>query len=89
MAGGEDPGGSGRLSRADDAAEVSRGLHPVGDDELGRRAFVDLRDVAVRLVENFPTVFWNLTNKILSLTGQGAELGKPKPSGKTRKSTPP
>jgi hypothetical protein len=34
-------------------------------------------------------VFYNLTNKILSLTGQGAEVGKPKPSGKTSKSSQP
>jgi len=44
------------------------------------------RDVVVRLAENFPTVFYNLTNKILSLTGQGAEVGKRKPSGKAQKS---
>jgi hypothetical protein len=41
------------------------------------------RDVAVRLAETFPTVFYDLTNKILNLTGQGAVLGKPKRSGKT------
>lgn len=43
------------------------------------------RDVAVRLAETFPTVFYNLTNRILNLTGQGSELGKPKPSGKAPK----
>lgn len=41
------------------------------------------RDVAVRLAETFPTTFYDLTNKILNLTGQGAVLGKPKRSGKT------
>lgn len=41
------------------------------------------RDVAVKLAEAFPTIFYDLTNKILSLTGQGAVLGKPKRSGKT------
>jgi hypothetical protein len=46
----------------------------------------DNRDVVVRLAENFPTVFYALTTKILNLTGQGAEVGKRKPSGKTQKS---
>ena len=41
------------------------------------------RDVAVRLAETFPTTFYDLTNKILNLTGQGSVLGKPKRSGKT------
>jgi hypothetical protein len=41
------------------------------------------RDVAVKLAEAFPTVFYDLTNKVLTLTGQGAVLGKPKRSGKT------
>lgn len=39
------------------------------------------RDVAVRLAETFPTTFYNLTNQILTMTGQGAVLGKPKRSG--------
>lgn len=41
------------------------------------------RDVAVKLAETFPTIFYDLTNKILNMTGQGAILGKPKRSGKT------
>lgn len=41
------------------------------------------RDVAVKLAETFPTIFYDLTNQILNLTGQGAVLGKPKRSGKT------
>lgn len=43
------------------------------------------RDAVVRLSEMYPTTFYNLTNIILSLTGEGAELGKRKPSGKTQK----
>jgi hypothetical protein len=42
--------------------------------------------LAVRLAENFPIEFMLLTNTITKLTGMGAEVGKPKPSGKTRKS---
>lgn len=41
------------------------------------------RDVAVLLAEKFSTVFYSLTNHILNLTGQGAEVGKPKRSGQT------
>jgi hypothetical protein len=41
------------------------------------------RDVAVKIAEYYPTVFYSLTNQILTLTGQGAEVGKPKRSGKT------
>jgi hypothetical protein len=44
------------------------------------------RDVIVRLAEHYPVQFYELTNKIHELTGAGAELGKPKSSGKTRKS---
>lgn len=44
------------------------------------------RDVILRLVELYPVTFYTLTNKIQNLTGAGAELGKPKSSGKTRKS---
>ena len=52
------------------------------DPPIGR----DKRDVAVKLAEAFPAEFYLLTNRIQSLTGQGAEVGKPKPSGKTPKS---
>jgi hypothetical protein len=41
------------------------------------------RDVVVKLAEAFPTIFYDLTNKVLTLTGQGAVMGKPKRSGKT------
>lgn len=44
------------------------------------------RDVVVRLAEHWPITFYEITNKIHELTGAGAELGKPKSSGKTRKS---
>ena len=46
------------------------------------------RDIAVRLAEHFPTTFYQLTNKILELTGKGSELGKRRPSGKTKESAP-
>lgn len=38
-------------------------------------------DLAVKLCERFPIEFYQLTNKILQLTGQGHVPGKPKASG--------
>lgn len=43
-------------------------------------------DVAVKLAENFPVEFMQITNKITILTGQGALAVKPKPSGKIQPS---
>jgi len=40
---------------------------------------------AVKLSEFFPVEFYNLTNEILKLSGQGGVVGKQKPSGKTAK----
>jgi hypothetical protein len=45
-------------------------------------------DLAVRLCEVFPVEFYQLTNKILTLTGQGQSPGKQPPSGVTGKSGP-
>ena len=44
------------------------------------------RDVVIKLADHFPNVFYELTNKILELTGQGSEMGKPKGSTQTKKS---
>lgn len=43
------------------------------------------RDIAVKLAESFPVTFYKLTNEILNLTGQGADLGKLKRYGRTAK----
>ena len=43
-------------------------------------------ELAVRLCDNFPVLFLELTNAILTLSGQGFEPGKSKPSGKIQKS---
>lgn len=48
----------------------------------------DNRDVAVKLAESFPVTFYQLTNDIISLTGQGAEPGKSPGSGPTPASGP-
>ncbi|MFW6344718.1 MAG: hypothetical protein ACOC0M_00080 [Halomonas sp.] len=51
---------------------------------LGSVAPEITHSVAVRLAEAFPVEFYAITTKIVQLTGQGAEPGKPKrSSGKT------
>jgi hypothetical protein len=71
----------------DDVPEdVSRRIQMLVSGSVSPKLDENTRDVAVRLAETFPTVFYNLTNKILSLTGQGAEPGKRKASGKKGKS---
>jgi len=39
--------------------------------------------IAVKLAETFPIEFYDLTNKIMRLSGMGMEAEKPKPSGET------
>jgi hypothetical protein len=68
--------------------DVSRRIEMLAAGSVAPVLGSDNRDVAVKLAEAFPTVFYNLTNKILGLTGQGSEVGKPKPSGKAGKSAP-
>lgn len=43
---------------------------------------------AVKLCTHFPVEFYNLTTKIMELTGMGSEVGKPRASTATRKSEP-
>ena len=38
-------------------------------------------ELAVKLCDTFPVVFYELTNEILQLSGQGFQPGKSKPSG--------
>lgn len=73
------------LDSQDTPAEVSRridllvwaSVHPVIGPEN--------RDKVVELSETHPLIFMNLTNLIDQLSGLGAQLGKSKPSGKTKK----
>ena len=81
------------------AAELKTALG-LGDDvpaEVARRLALLVagsvspecdHETAVRLSETHPTIFYALTNKILSLTGEGAELGKPGRSGKSQTPEP-
>jgi len=67
-------------------ADISRRIQSLVEGSVSPALDDDSRDVAVRLAETFPTIFYNLTNKIFSLTGEGAEPGKRKPSGKKTES---
>lgn len=71
------------LSDEDVPGDVSRRIEMLTAGSVSPALGSDRRDVAVKLAEAFPTVFYSLTNQILALTGQGAEVGKPKRSGKT------
>lgn len=66
--------------------DISRRIEMLTHGSVSPEIGSGRRDVVVKLSENFPTVFYNLTNQILSLTGEGAELVKRKNSGKAPKS---
>ena len=71
------------LSSEDVPSDISRRIEMLAAGSVAPLLGADNRDVAVKLAETFPTVFYQLSNAILALTGQGAEPGKPKRSGKT------
>lgn len=71
------------LSNEDVPGDVSRRIEMLTAGSVLPLLGADNRDVAVKLGETFPTVFYQLTNAIINLTGQGAELGKPQRSGMT------
>lgn len=87
MAGDGDKAGAIRkamgLSDEDVPADISRRIEMLAAGSVAPALGSDNRDVAVKLAETYPTVFYNLTNQILTLTGLGAEMGKPKRSGTT------
>lgn len=47
------------------------------------------RDMAVRLFASYPIVAYQLTNRILELTGEGPDVGKSPPSTATPELSPP
>lgn len=63
--------------------DVSRRIELLTAGSVSPLLGQDNRDVVVKLAETFPVTFYSLSSAVLSLTGQGAELGKPKPSGAT------
>lgn len=71
------------LSDDDVPQDISYRIEVLAAGSVSPALGTENRDVAVRLAETFPTTFYDLTNKILNLTGQGAVLGKPKRSGET------
>lgn len=73
------------ISENEVPADVSRRIELLVAGSVSPKLGQSNREVAVKLAETFPTVFYNLTNQILSLTGQGSEVGKQKPSGKNQK----
>lgn len=74
------------ISDKETPSDISRRIEMLSAGSVSPELGPENRDVAVKLAESFPTVFFNLTNRILSLTGQGAEVGKRKASGKNQKS---
>jgi hypothetical protein len=74
------------LSNDDVPADISRRIEMLASGSVEPKLGAENRDVAVKLAETHATLFYELTNKILNLTGSGAELGKPKGSTKTRAS---
>jgi len=76
------------LTEGEVPSDVSRRIEMLTAGSVSPALGMENRDVAVKLAESFPTVFYNLTNRILSLTGKGSEVGKRKPSGKAVKSEP-
>lgn len=71
------------LSNEDVPQDISRRIEWLTAGSVHPVLGPDNRDVAVRMAETFPTQFYALTNTIINLTGQGAELGKPTRSGQT------
>lgn len=74
------------LTDDDVPGDVSRRIEMLACGSVEPVIGSENREVAVKLAESFPVVFYELTNRIHELTGAGAELGKPKRSGTTRKS---
>lgn len=65
------------LSTEDVPGDISRRIEMLAAGSVAPELGDGNRDVAVKLAEMFPTVFYQLTNAITNLTGQGAEPGKP------------
>jgi hypothetical protein len=71
------------LNDDDVPSDISRRIEMLTAGSVDPKLGPDNRDVAVKVADDFPTLFYELTNRILELTGSGSELGKPKRSIKT------
>ncbi len=69
------------VSDEDVPERVSRYIEMLTTGSVAPALGPNRRDVAVRLAETFPLVFWALGNAIDELTGLGSEPGKPTRSG--------
>ncbi len=74
------------LSSEEVPTDVSRRIEMLVAGSVKPEIPEEQRDVAVKMAENFPVTFYELTNKVQELTGDGAELGKRKRSGRTKAS---
>jgi len=80
-----------------DIVEAMRERLGIGDavpDDIAKRSEVLVlgsvspevdNQIAIKLCETFPVLFYDITNQILSLTGEGSCLGKSPDSGKIQK----
>jgi hypothetical protein len=71
------------LSNDDVPGDTSRRIEMLAAGSVQPVLGVENRDVAVKLAEKYAGRFYELTNAIVNLTGQGAEPGKAKRSGLT------
>jgi len=69
------------LSDDEVPGDVSRRIEMLAAGSVNPKIGQENRDLAVMVAEKFSVTFYTLTNKIQELTGQGAEVGKPKRSG--------
>lgn len=81
-------GGEGAVAALRDAAEQTPGefskkLEMVARASVSPAIGDQYRDVVVKLSETHPAVYFRLVTAVENLFVQGAELGKPKPSGAT------
>ena len=74
------------LSDEEVPADISRRIEMLTLASVEPKLGSENREVAVKLSETHATTFYELTNKILELTGSGSEVGKPRSSTRTKAS---
>lgn len=65
-------------------ADISRRIEMLTFGSVSPALGSELREVSVKVAESYPTLFYELTNRILELTGSGAELGKRRRSTRSK-----
>jgi hypothetical protein len=74
------------LSDDEVPTDISRRIEMLTAGSVEPKLGSENREIAVKLSETHATTFYELTNKILELTGSGSEVGKPKSSSRTKAS---